>query len=79
MNLIQEFLVLAARRNSQIHIWPGIHNVSCIKEARVFRFDDQVDLVLMGSYSGGLIKEIMIGSSLDYMLRESEIPLFICR
>jgi nucleotide-binding universal stress UspA family protein len=41
--------------------------------------DYQADLVLMGSYSGGLIKEIMIGSSLDYMLRESEIPLFICR
>jgi nucleotide-binding universal stress UspA family protein len=41
--------------------------------------DYQADLVLMGSYRGGLIREIMIGSSLDYMLQESKVPIFICR
>jgi len=41
--------------------------------------DYQADLILMGSYSGDLIKEIMIGSSLDHMLQQSRIPIFICR
>ncbi len=41
--------------------------------------DYQADLILMGSYSRSLIQEMFIGSSLDYMLRESEVPIFICR
>lgn len=39
----------------------------------------QADLILMGSYSGPLIKDVIIGSSLDYMLRKSRVPIFICR
>ena len=38
-----------------------------------------VDLVLMGGYSGSVLREVFIGSSLDYMLRESKVPIFICR
>ncbi len=41
--------------------------------------DYQADLILMGSYSRSLIQEMFIGSSLDYMLRESDVPIFICR
>jgi nucleotide-binding universal stress UspA family protein len=37
-----------------------------------------VDLVLMGGYGGSVIREMFIGSSLDYMLRESKIPTLIC-
>jgi nucleotide-binding universal stress UspA family protein len=37
------------------------------------------DLVIMGGYSGSIIKEMTSGSSVNYMLRESEVPVFICR
>jgi nucleotide-binding universal stress UspA family protein len=37
------------------------------------------DLVLMGGYSGLVLRKVFIGSSLDYMLRESNVPLLICR
>lgn len=39
----------------------------------------QADLVLMGTYGMSVIREVVVGSTLDYMLRESEIPLLICR
>jgi len=38
-----------------------------------------VDLVLMGSHSGSMLQRVFIGSALDYMLRESKVPIFICR
>jgi nucleotide-binding universal stress UspA family protein len=37
------------------------------------------DLVLMGSHGGTTLRQVFIGSALDYMLRESQVPIFICR
>ena len=37
-----------------------------------------VDLVLMGSHGGSTLQQVFNGSALDYMLRESQIPIFIC-
>lgn len=37
------------------------------------------DLVLMGSHGGSVLNQVLVGSALDYMLRESKIPIFICR
>ena len=39
----------------------------------------QVDLVLIGTYGRSVIREVVVGSTVDYMLRESGIPTFICR
>ncbi|HEX5943338.1 MAG TPA: universal stress protein [Anaerolineales bacterium] len=39
----------------------------------------QVDLVLIGTYGRSVIREVVVGSTVDYMLRESNIPVFICR
>ena len=39
----------------------------------------EADLLLMGSHGGSLLQQVFVGSALDYMLRESEIPLLICR
>ena len=36
------------------------------------------DLLLMGRYGVSLIKQMFSGSALDYMLRETKIPIFIC-
>ena len=38
-----------------------------------------IDLVLMGSHGGSVLQQVFIGSALDYMLRESKVPTFICR
>lgn len=38
-----------------------------------------VDLVLMGSHGRSTLRQVLIGSTLDTMLRESKIPIFICR
>lgn len=38
-----------------------------------------VDLIFMGSHGGTVLQQVFVGSALDYMLRESEIPIFVCR
>ena len=38
----------------------------------------EVDLVLMGSRGGSMLQQVLAGSALDYMLRESSVPTFIC-
>jgi nucleotide-binding universal stress UspA family protein len=37
------------------------------------------DLLLMGSYGVSMLRQMVSGSALDFMLRESKIPIFICR
>ena len=37
------------------------------------------DLVIMGGYSGTILKEMTAGSSVNFMLRESNLPVLICR
>ena len=41
--------------------------------------EHKADLVLMGAYGVSVLRQIMDGSALDYMLRESKTPLLICR
>lgn len=41
--------------------------------------EQNVDLLLMGAYGVSMLRQIMDGSALDYMLRESRIPILICR
>lgn len=41
--------------------------------------EKNADLVLMGSHGGTLLNQVFVGSALDYMLRESRVPIFICR
>jgi nucleotide-binding universal stress UspA family protein len=39
----------------------------------------QTDLVLMGGYSTSALAEVMVGSTVNFMLREAHCPLLICR
>jgi nucleotide-binding universal stress UspA family protein len=41
--------------------------------------EHRADLVLMGSHGRPVWEQVLIGSALDYMLRESKVPIFICR
>ena len=38
----------------------------------------KVDLLLMGTYGVSLLRQVIGGSALDYMLRETPVPLFVC-
>jgi nucleotide-binding universal stress UspA family protein len=41
--------------------------------------EHRIDLLLMGGYSNSALRGVFIGSTLDHMLRESKVPIFICR
>ena len=38
-----------------------------------------INLILMGGYSGTAIKEVIVGSMVNNLLRKFEYPIFICR
>jgi nucleotide-binding universal stress UspA family protein len=39
----------------------------------------QSDLILIGGYKAGPVVEVMIGSVVDQILRETRMPVLICR
>jgi nucleotide-binding universal stress UspA family protein len=41
--------------------------------------EQNIDIVMMGSHGGSILQQVFSGSALDYMLRESKVPMFICR
>lgn len=41
--------------------------------------ESQVDLLFMGSHGGSVLNQVLVGSALDNMLRESPLPIFVCR
>ncbi len=38
-----------------------------------------IDLLLMGAYSGSALKEVFTGSAVNWMLRNTKIPILICK
>ena len=41
--------------------------------------ENDINLVLMGGYSGNALHEIIIGSAVNFLLRSANIPILICR
>jgi nucleotide-binding universal stress UspA family protein len=41
--------------------------------------EHNADLILMGSHGGSVLSRVFVGSMVDFMMRESDVPLFICR
>jgi nucleotide-binding universal stress UspA family protein len=41
--------------------------------------DYEADLIIMGSYGAKPIVEVVLGSAVDHVLRESRLPMLICR
>ena len=39
----------------------------------------EINLVLMGSYSGSAWQEVIVGSVVNFLLREAKCPILICR
>ena len=44
-----------------------------------FAKEKNIDMILLGSYGSGPLKEIMSGSTVDYVLETVTIPVLICR
>jgi nucleotide-binding universal stress UspA family protein len=65
-----EFNEVEARFISRPYSGETLHRIATEIEA---------DLVIMGGYSGSVLKEMTVGSSVNYMLRESQLPILICR
>ena len=41
--------------------------------------EHSINLILMGGYGGTALKEIIIGSMVNFLLRHADCPIFICR
>jgi nucleotide-binding universal stress UspA family protein len=42
-------------------------------------YERDINLILMGGYSGTALKEMLIGSLVNYLLRKFDFPILICR
>jgi nucleotide-binding universal stress UspA family protein len=40
---------------------------------------EKIDLILIGGYSGSTLIDVMLGSAVDKVLREIQLPILICR
>jgi nucleotide-binding universal stress UspA family protein len=75
---VQEYV----RRYLDIHEVEADYIVSeghTMEQLRSAVEEQRADLVLMGSHGRPIWEQVLIGSALDYMLRESKVPIFICR
>jgi len=41
--------------------------------------NNAIDLILIGGYGGGSLFEVVLGSIVDQILREIQLPILICR
>jgi nucleotide-binding universal stress UspA family protein len=41
--------------------------------------DEIIDLILIGGYSGNTLIDVMLGSTVDRVMREIQLPILICR
>ena len=56
-----------------------LHGDDAIPALKRTAEEREADLILMGGYGGSVLRELVIAGTLDYMLRESKVPTFICR
>jgi nucleotide-binding universal stress UspA family protein len=57
-----------------------IHKTGEVADAILHTADDEIaDLVIMGGYGMNPVKEVALGSAVDQVMREGEIPILICR
>jgi nucleotide-binding universal stress UspA family protein len=61
--------------NADYVIQEGNANASLNKAVE----EHNCDLVLMGGYGSSVIRDLILGSAVDFMLRESNVPILVCR
>jgi len=56
-----------------------ISQVSISEQIKISDQTDEIDLILIGGYSGSTLIDVMLGSAVDKVLREIQLPILICR
>jgi nucleotide-binding universal stress UspA family protein len=49
------------------------------EQISVMHQTEDIDLILIGGYSGSTLIDVMLGSAVDKVLREIQLPILICR
>ena len=56
-----------------------ISQVSISEQIKIMHQTEEIDLILIGGYSGRTLIDVMLGSAVDKVLREIQLPILICR
>lgn len=49
------------------------------KEISILKDDREINLVMIGGYGGNILRDVVLGSTVDEVLRELRLPVLICR
>ena len=56
-----------------------ISQVSVSEQINIIHQTEEIDLILIGGYGGSTLIDVMLGSAVDKVLREIQLPILICR
>ncbi len=56
-----------------------ISQVPVPEEISIIHQSQDIDLILIGGYSGSTLIDVMLGSAVDKVMREIQLPILICR
>jgi len=56
-----------------------ISQISVSEQIKIMQQAEELDLILIGGYSGSTLIDVMLGSAVDKVLREIQLPILICR
>lgn len=56
-----------------------ISQLSVSEQINIMHPNEVIDLILIGGYSGSTLIDVMLGSAVDKVLREIQLPILICR
>jgi nucleotide-binding universal stress UspA family protein len=78
---MKEFFLEAKNYIIRHDLFPHAHMREGLTGETILAFakEKEIDLILMGSYGSDPISEMVWGSSIDYVLQSTTIPLLICR
>jgi nucleotide-binding universal stress UspA family protein len=78
---MKEYVLEAKNYIIRHDLFPHAHMREGLTGETILSFakEKEIDLILMGSYGADPISEMVWGSSIDYVLQSTTIPLLICR
>ena len=56
-----------------------ISQIAVSEQISIIHQTEDIDLILIGGYSGSTLIDVMLGSAVDKVLREIQLPILICR
>jgi len=56
-----------------------ISQISVSEQISIMDQTEDIDLIIIGGYSGSTLIDVILGSAVDKVLREIQLPILICR